>query len=279
MLLRLNDRGDAVKALQTKLGLTPDGSFGPKTQAAVIAFQKQNGLTADGVVGPATLSKLDSSAVRPVVTGQSVGGTLTDDDFIGSAQRIRCHPGMIEALALKETHGKAFLPDGRPKILFERHQYYKRIAIVRKSGQTQAGMIALRDRAYREAPDICNPKRGGYIGGAAEYDRMARAQAYSDTAALESASWGQFQIMGFNAVTLGYSSVQEFARLMGQGIDQHLIALERFILHTPKALKGIREQNFGLLALAYNGPAYKENNYDVDLQKYFNRVKGKYPTG
>lgn len=271
MLLRLNDRGDAVKDLQAKLGLKADGHFGPMTQTAVIAFQKKNGLTADGVVGPATFAKLGIK--EEVVTSAR---KLTQQDFINAGKMLGCHPGMIEALALKETNGAAFLSDGRPKILFERHQFYKRLSIVRKAGQTAASMLAIRDQAVKNDSDICSATRGGYKGGAAEFDRLARAQKYSDTAALEAASWGQFQIMGFNAVAMGYPTVQEFVRLMYQGIDQHLIALCKFILATPKALKGIREQNFAMLAGAYNGPAYHENKYDTDLKKYFDQVKGKY---
>lgn len=271
MLLRKEDRSEAVKQLQVKLGLVADGHFGPKTEAAVIAFQTANGLSPDGVVGPATWAKINaSSAPKPVVR------KLAKEDFINSGQMIQCHPGWVEALALKETNGDAFLPDGRVKILFERHQFHRRYPIVRKAGQTQAALLAEREKIAAANPDICNPKRGGYKGGAAEYDRLARAQQYSDTAALESASWGQFQVMGFNAVPIGYSSVQEFARLMQQGVDQHLISLSRFILATPKALKGIRTGDADMLAYAYNGPAYAENNYAVDLRKYFDKVKGKY---
>jgi N-acetylmuramidase/Putative peptidoglycan binding domain len=273
MTLQLNDRGDAVKDLQTKLGLTPDGHFGPATKAAVTAFQTKNGLTADGVAGPITLAKLLIPNNGSVIKGPD---KLTTADFIAAGQFLRCHPGMVEALALKETHGAAYLPDGRPKILFERHQFYKRLAIVRGS-QTQVQATALRNKAFAEASDICNPSRGGYKGGAVEYDRLARAQQYSITAAQESASWGQFQVMGFNAVPIGYSSVQEFVDQMHQGIDKHLLSLTRFIKATPKALKGIREQDFALLAHAYNGPAYKENGpYDVDLKEYFEAVKNKY---
>lgn len=269
MLLRLNDRSDAVKELQAKLGLVADGHFGPKTQAAVIAFQQSKGLVADGEAGPRTLAALG-------IVHQAARNKLDEEDFVKSGSLIQCHPGWVEALALKETHGDAFLADGRTKILFERHIFYKRFPIVRKAGQTQAQLLADRESVVKGCPDICNPKRGGYKGGAAEYERLGKARNFSDTAALESASWGQFQVMGFNAVPIGYSTVQEFAHLMQQGVDQHLVALSRFIMATPKALKGIRTGDADMLAYAYNGPAYKENNYAVDLKKYFDRVKGKY---
>jgi len=50
--LRVGSKGAQVQCLQSALGLTADGSFGPKTKAAVVAFQKSAGLTADGVFGP-----------------------------------------------------------------------------------------------------------------------------------------------------------------------------------------------------------------------------------
>jgi putative chitinase len=56
--LRRGSKGEAVKKMQAKLGLTADGDFGPGTEAALKKWQAENGLTADGVVGPKTLAKL-----------------------------------------------------------------------------------------------------------------------------------------------------------------------------------------------------------------------------
>jgi peptidoglycan hydrolase-like protein with peptidoglycan-binding domain len=50
MLLKIGSVGDDVKSLQTRLGLTPDGSFGPNTEARVKAWQTQNNLKSDGIV-------------------------------------------------------------------------------------------------------------------------------------------------------------------------------------------------------------------------------------
>lgn len=57
-LLRLGSSGEYVRTLQGLLGVEQDGSFGPKTVAAVTAFQTRQGLTADGIVGLATWSHL-----------------------------------------------------------------------------------------------------------------------------------------------------------------------------------------------------------------------------
>jgi peptidoglycan hydrolase-like protein with peptidoglycan-binding domain len=50
--------GSAVERLQHALRITPDGEFGPATEAAVLRLQARHGLSADGVVGPSTWAVL-----------------------------------------------------------------------------------------------------------------------------------------------------------------------------------------------------------------------------
>jgi hypothetical protein len=53
-VLRFGSKGADVAFLQRWLGLSDDGSFGPKTEAAVKRYQRDHKLVADGVVGPKT---------------------------------------------------------------------------------------------------------------------------------------------------------------------------------------------------------------------------------
>jgi putative chitinase len=76
MLLKVGSKGDEVKQLQEKLGLSADGSFGPGTEKAVKAWQTANGLTADGLVGDGTWSKMFGGVSTPVVAAAPVSNVV-----------------------------------------------------------------------------------------------------------------------------------------------------------------------------------------------------------
>ena len=58
-IVKRGSTGLTVKEIQRLIGVSPaDGVFGPGTEAAVKAWQTKNGLTADGIVGPATKAKM-----------------------------------------------------------------------------------------------------------------------------------------------------------------------------------------------------------------------------
>jgi putative chitinase len=77
MLLKLGSKGEEVKKLQTKLGLSADGDFGKKTEEAVKNFQTKNSLNPDGIVGDITWNKIMGESVTPQVASQ-VGGLKLD---------------------------------------------------------------------------------------------------------------------------------------------------------------------------------------------------------
>jgi putative chitinase len=62
-MIKLGSKGDVVKQIQQKLGISADGNFGPGTEKSVKEWQTKNGLTADGIVGPSTLEKMGITSV------------------------------------------------------------------------------------------------------------------------------------------------------------------------------------------------------------------------
>jgi peptidoglycan hydrolase-like protein with peptidoglycan-binding domain len=81
VLLKEGTRGNAVKRLQEKLGVTADGQFGPGTAKAVRDYQGKNGLKADGMAGPTTLAhmKIFNEMTPSVVKASQVDvSTITE---------------------------------------------------------------------------------------------------------------------------------------------------------------------------------------------------------
>jgi peptidoglycan hydrolase-like protein with peptidoglycan-binding domain len=72
--------GSTVSALQSVLGITPDGVYGPNTRRAVRAYQRNHGLAVDGIAGPVTLASLGlaGSSPAPAASGTAAApsGTL-----------------------------------------------------------------------------------------------------------------------------------------------------------------------------------------------------------
>jgi hypothetical protein len=69
--LRVGSVGTEVSCLQSMIGVTADGKFGPMTKASVMAWQASKGLVADGVVGPMSRAALMGST--PVASGCQAG--------------------------------------------------------------------------------------------------------------------------------------------------------------------------------------------------------------
>ena len=66
MLLKKGDNNESVKLMQEKLGISPAvTNFGPKTEEAVKAFQTKHGLTPDGIVGDKTWGLIMGESVQP----------------------------------------------------------------------------------------------------------------------------------------------------------------------------------------------------------------------
>lgn len=263
-LLRLGDTGILVRQLQRMLNdlgasiigyerLLEDGWFGVTTQTALVAAQRRFGSVADGIAGPKTFETLQLRTKPAKLLG--------DHHLINAAERLGVEIAAIRAVVEVESRGQGFLEDGRPVILFERHIMYRQL----KASGLDADALA------EQYPTVVSPKRGGYLGGAAEHARLAHASQIDRGCAIESASWGLFQVMGFHWKPLGYVNPAEFAALMCRSEGDHLDAFIRFIEAEPSLHKALKSRKWERFAAGYNGPAYKSNLYDVKLARAYDR--------
>lgn len=258
--------GSAVRDLQRKLNelgynITVDSWFGDQTYQAVIDFQKKNGITAVGEVGPRTKALLFDHPDQH---------SLQTTDLANAAKLLGVPVAAVATIAQIESSGHGFDATGRPVILFERHQFYRQLI---SNGTPEAKANELAERM----PNIVNQKRGGYIGGAGEFGRFASACQIDETSAIESCSWGMFQIMGYHWARLGYVDAQDFKLHMQESEGEQLQAFCKFILTDKELLKALQKQNWDEFAKRYNGPAYKENLYDVKLARAFEQLSAVYP--
>lgn len=268
--LRHGDRSQAVLMLQKSLNknganVVPDGDYGDATETAVRAYQVKVGLVADGVAGTKTQASL---------AGGDCTQLLRNNDLVVAAERLGVPLASIYAVNEVESKGKGFLDNGKPVILFERHIMYRQLATARNADDDPAELKRHADQLAIANPALVNPKPGGYIGGTAEHQRLAMARLIDDTAALESASWGAFQIMGFHWKRLGYASVQEFVAAMSAGESQQFDAFTRFIETDPVLHKALKARKWAEFAKLYNGPDYLRNLYDTKLQRAYERHAG-----
>jgi hypothetical protein len=187
----------------------------------------------------------------------SFAGTALPLDQDGLAQVVdTLDTGQAElwAVLTVETAGCGYTRDRQPRILFERHKF----------SQATGGRFDV------DYPDISNPVAGGYGSLDAQYDRLQRAIALNRAAALDSASWGIGQIMGYNAPAAGYASSKDMVAAMMASEANQLLAMAHFL--QDKALVApLRRHDWAAFARGYNGAAYAKNQYDKRLNAAFHK--------
>lgn len=202
---------------------------------------------------------------------------LTPADFTKAAQRLQCTVAQIRAVDEVESGGGWFTdmradilaadgPGGfidgpnLPKILFEAHWFDH------YTGGKYRGTH----------PNISSASwnRRLYVGGQGEYARLANAMKLDRVAALKSASWGRYQIMGFNHSKAGFTTVDAFVEAMKLNEREHLEAFVNFVLNSPGLagkLRKISNMHADCIpfALEYNGPGQAQSDpaYNIRIAR------------
>ncbi|MBD1557253.1 N-acetylmuramidase family protein [Vibrio sp. S9_S30] len=235
-----------------------------KMQATLLGFKKPDGrIDRDGKSHRALAEAIsDELVIAPSLflprIEPEVG--LSDEDFEKAAESLGCGVAAVKAVSEVESAGSGFFASGPPCILFEAHIFSKHS-----------------NRQFDDShPEISSRKwdRSLYVGGEKEYERLQEAMTLDRKAALKSASYGRYQIMGFNHAAAGYDDIETFVRDMFLAERFHLFAFVSFIQSNPRMHHAIQTLDWATFARHYNGPAYAENRYDEKLLLAYHKHSG-----
>ena len=189
--------------------------------------------------------------------------SLSPSALASAAADLGCELAVLRAVIDVESAGRGFLSDGSPKVLFEGHVFWR---------YTQG-------RYERSHPTLCYPKwtKAHYARGAnadergfREIERLAHAISLNRTAAMMSASYGMFQIMGFNFPLCGFTTVRAFYDAMCLSAAEQLEAFCEYIQQIGLADE-LRDRRWADFARKYNGPSFALNSYDERLALAYGR--------
>lgn len=171
---------------------------------------------------------------------------ITDRDIALLADELSVHPADIEAISEVESNGFGWFPDGRIKILFEKHKFYRYVPIGKRAAAVKAGLAR---------KEWVSPQKGGYSDQGKPGDRyalLAKAMNFDEEAAFLSISMGRFQIMGFNHATCGFASARA---MFDRFVDSEANQLRAFVsfLKANNLVPAIRARDFAKVETVYNG--------------------------
>lgn len=229
------------------------------------------------------------------------GGDISDKKWKEVAALLECEPEVLQAIAKVESGGRsAFwrLNEGSgghvPAILYERH-YFSRLTkrvhdkehpdISWPTGYRTRKRLGKNDKKMHDgkvdADDI-------YASYATSYLRLIRAYQLDKDAALQSCSWGKFQIMGSNYASCGALNLEDFINKMCTSDAGQIELLAGFIQNKLSAWKSpknkklgkevslweaVKTKNWRAIAFNYNGPAYETHAYHTKLEQAYEQYK------
>lgn len=167
---------------------------------------------------------------------------LTKSNIIEAANTLDVEPAAVQAVTIVEDGGRSgFLPapDNRPVILFESHAFH-------------TNTRGIYDSSY---PDISTSSwiKNYGASGSHQWDRLNKAISLNRPAALMSASWGKFQIMGSNWKLAGCTDIEAFVAAMCWSEEYQLAAFIAFIQET-NLVTALQDLDWNTFAKHYNGP-------------------------
>lgn len=255
-----------IDALLDRAGVPRDDASAPEPPASkppaaegvptgrldIPGLRKFLGLTPEGgfdsAAEQALSARLTSRKPAPV----------TDADIDRAAAGLGVSAKAIRAVRKVETKKAPFDADGRPTILYERHVFTRNTV---PAGRFTAAHPLISGKPYGP---------GGYGKQSAQYGKLMQACALDPEAALRACSWGAFQVLGENAVPIGYLSTLEMVASLTTGEAAHLESFIRFVRENNLvgklgACRAGDPQSCVPFVRAYNGGDFATFDYHTKL--------------
>lgn len=224
------------------------------------------------------------------------GKPISEDDWKDNAKYLGCEVNILKAIAKVESGGRsafwtindnAKIKATAPKIVFERHYFHK--LTQGKHDQTHpdiswpVGYQRRKDHPIGSAHAKLHDNRvdqDDLYDNQQDYLRLINAYRLDKVAAIKSASWGKFQIMGANHKICDQPDIEDFVAKMCKSEAGQIELLAKFIRNKKDRKnkkdpwqtllwKAVKQKDWPNIARYYNGPKYKEGKYDEKLESAY----------
>lgn len=188
---------------------------------------------------------------------------ITLADMAAAAKTLGCDLAAVRAVVEVESGplGGFDATTGLPIILFEPHVFSRRTDRRYDESHPAISYRKWRTRPYPKTQEE-------------RWQQLSTAQRLDYAAAVESASWGLFQIMGFNHAACGFRTAGDFSQAMHESEAKQLAAFVAFL--QANGLDGpLRRHDWHAFARGYNGSGYAQHGYHTKLEAAWSRHGGK----
>lgn len=170
----------------------------------------------------------------------------------------------------KARYVKADTAYKKEKGVPENIQFYRAVG-KKDSAATRASAVSL-DQLLKSGAATAETDK--YLASVGSYKRLLKAYQLDQDAAIESCSWGAFQIMGEYWKIMRYKSAKDFSRTLSRSPREQMRSFVMYIKHvSPAIVRHLKNLDWAAAARAYNGSGYKDNNYDVKLAQEYKKFK------
>jgi hypothetical protein len=218
---------------------------------------------------------------------------MDEASVIKIAREFDLNKAAVKAVIAVESSGQPFVKAGSasprglevgglPIIQFEGHVFWSRLKAAGRNPQAiyndqkTAAIVDATGKAIGKSllADVLYPRldMSKMRAPAREWDQLTAARAIAGPEiADQCASWGAFQIMGFNYKSCGRATVAEFVKASETTEGQTLLFFN-FLKSQAAIAKALRSLDFKRFALLYNGKRALANGYDLKLRREYEKA-------